>query len=139
MLAARPHAADAITNTTTPARNMRRRPNRSPIEPHSRISALRNSAYDSITHCTSITVPPRLLWRAGRATFTTVLSMKAMLDPRIVTTRIHGSAAFAQSARGLPDSITAWSQGGFIDSFAKKGPLLTFNADYRALIPHPAP
>jgi hypothetical protein len=39
--------------------------------------------------------------------------MKAMLDPRIATTRIHDSAEVARRTAGLPDSITALSLGGF--------------------------
>jgi hypothetical protein len=50
-----------------------------------------------------------------------VPSMKAMLDPRIVAPRTHGSAAFEQRAAGRPDSITAWSQGGFMNVSAPSG------------------
>jgi hypothetical protein len=39
MLGASPHSADATANQHTPTRNTRRRPNRSPSEPPSRISA----------------------------------------------------------------------------------------------------
>ena len=54
---------------------------------------------------------------AGSATLTTVLSMKAMLEPRMVTARIHGPADFAQGATARPDSITVWLQGGFMTRF----------------------
>ena len=42
--AARPQRTDATVNKTTPTRNTRLRPNWSPIEPPTRISAPRNSA-----------------------------------------------------------------------------------------------
>ena len=45
---------------------------------------------------------------AGRATFTTVLSINAMLDARIAAARIHGSASFAHGLTVCPDSIAAW-------------------------------
>ena len=67
------------------------------MEPPTRINALRKSAYPSITHCISVTVPPRLDWSAGSATFTTVLSTNAMLEPRIATIRIQ---TFAEAAEG---------------------------------------
>src|SRR6185436_10225222 len=42
-----------------------------------------------MTHCTSVTVALRLLCKAGNATLTTVPSMKAMLDPRIVAASVQ--------------------------------------------------
>ena len=63
----------------------------------------------------STTVALRLAWSAGNATLTTVPSMKAMLEPRMATARIHGSAAFAQGTTSLPDRITASSQGAMMN------------------------
>src|ERR1700679_2669459 len=107
----KPHHMDAIVKTITPIRNARRRPNKSPIEPPTRMSAPRSKPYDSITHCASITVAPRLDWRAGNATFTIVLSMKAMLDARMAAARIHVPAAGGLSAAEGPDRMASSSQG----------------------------
>src|SRR5262249_44524416 len=52
---------------------------------------------------------------AGRATFTTVLSINAMLEPTIVAARIQGPTASMQGARAGISPITASSQGGFMD------------------------
>src|SRR5271168_437188 len=90
MLDAPPHQADAAAKTQTPKRNIRRRPNVSPSEPPTRINEPSSSKYASTTHCKSATVAPKLLCKAGSATFTTVLSINAMLDASIVATRIHG-------------------------------------------------
>src|SRR5580692_2050897 len=111
MFGDKPHHTDAIVKTITPIRKARRRPNKSPIEPPTRMSAPRSRPYDSITHCASITVAPRLDWRAGNATFTIVLSMKAMLDARIAAARIHVPSAGGLEAEG-PDRIASSSQGG---------------------------
>ena len=46
----------------------------------------------STTHCTSASVAPSADCSAGSATLTTVPSMKAMLEPRMVAARIHGAA-----------------------------------------------
>src|ERR1700722_5357395 len=63
-----------------------------------------------------MTVPCRLVSRAGKATLTTVLSMKAMLEPRIVAARIHRPAPAVHGAEAFADPITASSPGGFITS-----------------------
>src|SRR5438445_13627409 len=47
---------------------------------------------------------------AGSATFTTVPSMNAMLDPRIVAANAHAPRP-AQEESVLPANITAWSHG----------------------------
>ena len=72
---------DAAVKKTTPPRNTRLRPNWSPIDPPTRISAPRNSAYASITHWTSVIVASRSAWSAGNATLTTVPSMKRHARP----------------------------------------------------------
>src|SRR5271155_2567879 len=114
MFGDKPQHTDAIAKTVTPIRKARRRPNKSPMEPPTRMSAPRSRPYDSITHCASITVAPRLDWRAGNATFTIVLSMKAMLDARIAAARIHVPAAGWPGATEGPDRIASSSQGGLI-------------------------
>jgi hypothetical protein len=45
---------------------------------------------------------------------TTVLSMKAMPEARIVAARIHGCARAVHGISAFVDSITAWSHGGFM-------------------------
>src|SRR3984893_14793111 len=117
MFGARPQPTEATAKTITPTRNIRLRPNRSPSEPPTRINAPRSNPYASTTHWMSVTVPRRLDWSAGSATLTTVLSIKAMLEPRIVTARIHGPASDVQGTVAYPDSIAASSHGGFIIAF----------------------
>src|SRR5216684_448821 len=106
MFEATPQPAEATAKIATPATNIRRRPNRSPSEPPTRINAAKNSPYDSTTHCISTTVAWKVAWIAGRATFTTVLSMKAMLEPRIVATSIH---VLALAAHGTPASVVRFT------------------------------
>src|SRR5271165_2009205 len=67
-----------------------------------------------MTHCTSTTLAPKLVCSAGKATFTTVLSMKAMLDARIVVVSTQAPAAPLHGEVALWESITASSQGGLI-------------------------
>jgi hypothetical protein len=93
MSAAIPHQADATANSATPVAKTLRRPYMSPSAPPVRSSAARSSAYDSTTHWTSLSVACRDACIAGNATFTTVPSMNAMLEPRIVA---------ASTQEGLP-------------------------------------
>src|ERR1700676_2752762 len=104
MLGAKPQAAEATAKITTPIRKTKRRPNLSPRAPPTRIREDRKIPYDSITHCTSMTVARNALWNFGAATLMTVLSMKAMLDPRIVAARIH-RPDFAAGAVRLSELI----------------------------------
>src|SRR5258708_33177069 len=71
---------------------------------------------------------------AGSATLTTVPSMKAMLDPRIVAANTH-APALAEGSPGEPARIAASSQGGLamlgMTYFEQKAPP-------RALRPRPA-
>jgi hypothetical protein len=46
--------------------------------------------------------------------------MKAILEPRMVTARIHGSALFTHGAVAVPDWIAVSSQGAFIKQFGEK-------------------
>src|SRR5215469_6694461 len=114
MLEARPHAVDATAKIAAPTRNISRRPNRSPSAPPAKIKAERKIPYDSTTHCTSKTLAPNAVCNAGTATLTTVLSTKAMLEPKIVAARIHGRFASAQGAEAPADNIKLSSQGVFI-------------------------
>src|SRR5580658_4739107 len=84
MFRARPHHADAAANTATPKTYTLRRPKISPSDPPTSSSAANIRAYDSTIHCTSATDAWKAFCRAGSATLTTVPSINAMLDPRMV-------------------------------------------------------
>src|SRR6185295_5729323 len=112
MLCDPPHATEASAKIETPTEKTRRLPKRSPIEPPMRSRDARRSAYDSTTHWTSWTVAFRFACNAGSETLTTVPSMKAMLEPRIVAARTHGSARFMHGDEAAPDLITPSSHGG---------------------------
>jgi hypothetical protein len=64
-----------------------------------------------MTHCTSTIVAFMSVCSAANATFTTVPSMKAMLDARIVTTSIQRLEDFGQGAVAGCDRIMLSSQG----------------------------
>jgi len=98
ILGARPHRTEAIANTMVPSTKMRRRPSRSPKDPPTSRRDAKTSAYASKTHCTAVTFALSSRWSTGSATLTTVLSMKTMLEPRIVAARTHGSELGAQGA-----------------------------------------
>ena len=57
------------------------------------------------------TVAPRRVCSAGSATLTTVPSMKAMLEPRIVAASTHGPALGAQRPSAAPAAMTPSSHG----------------------------
>src|SRR5260221_14248948 len=84
---ASPHATEPAVNTATPIAKMRLRPNRSPKAPPVSMSDATKSVYASTTHCTSEMVAPIVACSAGSAMFTTVPSMNAMLEPRMVAAR----------------------------------------------------
>src|SRR6267378_3763818 len=117
MLEAEPQAIEAAAKIPTPTKNIDRRPNKSPKEPPTRIKAASNNPYDSTTHCTPTTVAWRFDWSAGRATFTTVLSIKAMLEPRMVAARIQLPAWIAHGPSALADRMKASSHGGFMKAY----------------------
>src|SRR5258708_33832395 len=96
MFEAKPQAIEAAAKIPTPTRNINRRPNKSPKEPPTRIKAPKNNPYDSTTHCTPTTVAWRLAWSPGRTTLTTVLSIKAILEPTIVAARTQPPAYAVQ-------------------------------------------
>src|ERR1700691_2104486 len=105
---------EAAAKIPTPIRNTKRRPSRSPSAPPTRIKAARNKPYDSTTHCTPTTLASRLVCNAGRATLTTVPSMKAMLEPKIVAARIHRPVLAAHRTVAFADRTAPSSHGGFM-------------------------
>src|SRR5215470_7896690 len=62
----------------------------------------------------------KVAWKAGIATFTTVLSINAMLEARIVAARIHGCASFLQAASVLPERTASSSHGVFIQLWMRQ-------------------
>src|ERR1700720_4372541 len=64
-----------------------------------------------MTHCTSTMFAWNAFCSVGMATLTTVLSMKAILEARIVAVRIHGPASGLHGAAALPDRMGVPSQG----------------------------
>src|SRR6185295_8625559 len=85
----------------------------SPSAPPVRSSAASRSAYDSTTHWTSRSVACRDVWIAGSATFTTVPSMNAMLEPRIAAARTHEPLPAPGRWEG-PARIAASSHGDLV-------------------------
>src|SRR6266699_3373841 len=123
MFEATPQAIEAAAKIPTPTRNINRRPNKSPKEPPTRIKAPKNNPYDSTTHCTPTTVAWRIAWSVGRATLTTVLSIKAMLEPRIVAARTQRPDCALQGTTAFTDRTTASSHGGLmeiVDALARR-------------------
>src|SRR5881397_1254726 len=68
-----------------------------------------------MTHCTSTMVALRFVCSAGNATFTTVLSIKAILEARVVATSTQRPASLEQGALAGRERITLSSQGSWID------------------------
>src|SRR5438067_13159856 len=68
-----------------------------------------------MTHCTSTIVALRFVCSAGNATLTTVLSIKAILEARVVATSTQRPATFEQGALARRERITLSSQGSWID------------------------
>src|SRR4029077_14163678 len=68
-----------------------------------------------MTHCTSTIVAFRFVCSAANATFTTVLSIKAILEARVVATSTQRPANFEQGALAGRERITLSSQGSRID------------------------
>ena len=67
--------------------------------------------YASTTHWASTIVAWSSRWSAGSTTLTTVPSMNAMLDPRIVAASTHGAAARPQGEEAPAARACASSQG----------------------------
>src|SRR6266566_9618442 len=93
---------------------MRLRPNKSPSDPPTRISAARKSEYASTTHCTWVALAFKSVCSTGSATLTTVPSMNAMLDPRMVAASTHGPISLVLGAHSGAAWITPSSHGGLI-------------------------
>src|SRR4030095_15075376 len=102
---------DATANKATPQQKTSRLPKRSPIEPPTKSSAARKSEYDSTTHWTAKTLARKLCCSPGRATFTAVASMTALLNHSIGADRIHGSASRAHGTAAGLDKTTPSSHG----------------------------
>ena len=64
-----------------------------------------------MTHCTSTIVAFRFFCNAGSATFTTVPSMNAMLEARVVAASTQRPEDFEQGAVAGCDRIMLSSQG----------------------------
>ena len=113
MLCANPHQIEAPANITTLARNAFFRPYRSPRDPPTSSNAAKNSAYASTTHCKSLPLAWKNCCSAGNAIFTTVPSMKAMLDPAMVAANTHAPARLSGISvqEECCDRRTASSQG----------------------------
>src|SRR5579885_803318 len=114
LLGASPHQTEASAKRAVPATKTLRRPNRSPSEPPTRMSAERKSAYASTTHWTSAADAWNSLCNAGRAMFTTEPSIKAMLEPRIVATSTHTPLGRA-GRQGGAERIISSSHGALIE------------------------
>src|SRR5436305_9759792 len=68
-----------------------------------------------MTHCTSTIVAFRFACSAGNATFTTVLSINAILEARVVATSTQRPAIFEHGALAKRERIMLSSQGSWID------------------------
>ena len=82
-------SSDATANHTTPIRNTRLRPNRSPSDPPRSKNPARVNVYALTVHCSPVRPMPRSVPMRGRAMLTTVLSRNAMPDPRTVARITH--------------------------------------------------
>ena len=97
---ARPPASEAAEKTSSPAMNMRLRPNRSAARPP-RISSPPNAiAYPVMTHCTAPAAKPSSAWMDGSATLTMLKSSTTM------------KAAVRMRARAAPCSRARPGAGG---------------------------
>ncbi len=66
-----------------------------------------------MTHCTSTIVAFRFAWSEGNATFTTVLSMNAMLEASVVAANTQGPEDLGQGAVAGRERIMLASQGSW--------------------------
>ena len=86
---ARPMAALESAKTTTPKRNMRRRPKMSPSRPPVTSRTANVSVYALTVHSRPESVAPRSSWMEGSATFTTVLSSMIMNSAKHIAASVH--------------------------------------------------
>src|SRR5438477_2971250 len=86
-----------------------------------------------MTHCTSTMVAFRFACSAGNATFTTVLSINAMLEARVVATSTQRPARFEQGAAVGAERITLWSHGSRMNPSITTARLVTMEIQPREL------
>ena len=84
---ARAQSRDALVKSTSPARNTRLRPIRSPARPPSNRKPPNSSAYALTTHCRPDSDISRSAWIDGSATLTIVASRMTMNCARQTSTR----------------------------------------------------
>src|SRR5262245_39787555 len=93
----------------------------SPSEPPTNTKDARKRAYASTTHCTPMSVVLNSRCSATSATFTTVPSMNAMLEARIVAANIHGLEVCRQGVAEQDEPrMTPSSQGCLSIPFMKR-------------------
>src|SRR5882672_11406188 len=83
----------------------------SPSDPPASMTEVSSSAYASTTHCICVIVAPRLACNAGSARLTTVPSMNARLDPRMVAASIQGATPGGQGTVVAEELRTPSSHG----------------------------
>ena len=86
---ARPIVAEASAKTTTPNRNMRRRPKMSPSRPPVTSSTAKVSVYALTVHSRAESDASKSRWIDGSATFTTVLSSMIMNSAKHIAPSVH--------------------------------------------------
>src|SRR5580692_2582098 len=124
MLCDKPHQIDAAAKIAMPTTKMRRRPNRSPAAPPVKTNADRQSVYALTSHWITATDVARSVSIAGSATLTTDSSIKAMLEPRIVTANTHGLVLAALLRAATVARIAASSHGCALGLIIDSGPVL---------------
>jgi hypothetical protein len=97
-------AAELTVKMASPTRKRRRRPNRSPILPPSKVSDASPSEKALMVHSSDCSVAFRFRWMEGRATVTTVMSSITMnraktMDPRTSQWRSSEAAGAAGDGR----------------------------------------
>ena len=86
---AKPIVAEASENTTTPNRNIRRRPKMSPSRPPVTSSTAKVSVYALTVHSSADSDAPKSFWIEGSATFTAVLSSITMKRAKLIAPSVH--------------------------------------------------
>ena len=81
--------AEASAKTTTPNRNILRRPKMSPSRPPVTSSTAKVSVYALTVHSSEDRDASKLFWIDGRATFTAVLSSMIMKSAKLMAPRVH--------------------------------------------------
>src|SRR4051812_35561310 len=91
-----------------------------PGGPPTSINEGNRSVYGSTTHCIAQPVAPGANSSAGNARLTTVPSMNAMLEPRMVAARIQG----ADFGEGCPMELQATPNRKMLKVKSEQPPLL---------------